>query len=229
LRGVGRSRLIGLPAALLLIGGAAAAGAGCGAGQAATPQELRLERADLVAVSRALSGVRRPVAGELAATKAAWPAVANGLPADTTTLSRPAIGTATVQAAAVPVPDLFEESESASLTGPGSSIAALFRAYAGLSSRGWRMIGAAIEQIEHGSPAAASFARANVALYVESVYDAHFSLAQIGKQLAAGYQKLGGPDAFGASLTQAEVDGLARTYSEETDRLHPHPGVRLGS
>ena len=109
------------------------------------------------------------------------------------------------------------------------SLAGLFRAYSGLSTHGWQLIGAAIEQIEHGSPVAARFARANVALYIESVYDAHFGLAQVGKQLVAGYKTLGGASAFGPSLTQAEVDRLAGTYSEASDRLHPHPGVKLGS
>ena len=68
-----------------------------------------------------------------------------------------------------------------------------------------------------------------MALYIESVYDAHFGLAQIGKKLLAGYRKLGGQAAFGAALTQGEVDALADAYSEATDRLHPHVGVRLGS
>ena len=76
---------------------------------------------------------------------------------------------------------------------------------------------------------AARFARANVALYIESVYDAHFSLAQIGKHLLAAYKTLGGGGAFGASLTPAEVDALARAYSEGQDRLYPHVGVRFGS
>jgi hypothetical protein len=127
------------------------------------------------------------------------------------------------------VPTLFTEHPTAALTGPAASIAGLFRVYSGLSSRGWQMIGAAIEEIEHGSPAVARFARANVALYIESVYDAHFSLAQIGKRLTRDYAKLGGPGAFGASLTQAEVDVLAHAYSEESNRLHPHPGIKLGS
>jgi hypothetical protein len=83
--------------------------------------------------------------------------------------------------------------------------------------------------MEHGSPAAARFARENVALYIESVYDAHFTLAQVGKALLTGYRKLGGPAAFERALSQAEVDALARTYSEPTDRLHPHVAVRLGS
>jgi hypothetical protein len=83
--------------------------------------------------------------------------------------------------------------------------------------------------MQEGSPAGARFARENVALYIESVYDAHFTLAHLGKQLLAGYRKVGGPTAFGATLTQAEIDQLAATYSEATDRLHPHAGVRLGS
>ncbi len=212
-----------------MLGGAAIALAGCGAGRSATPQELRLQRADLVAVCRTLSGVEHAVAGEVAATRAAWPFVVNGLPADTGTIGRAAIRTAGERAAALRVPGLFQEREAASLTGPGSSLAGTFRTFSLLAARAWLLIGGAIGEIEHGSPAAARFARANVALYIESVYDAHFSLAQIGKQLLAGYKKLGGTAAFGASLTQAEVDGLAHTYSEATDRLHPHTGVRLGS
>ncbi len=216
-------------AALLMLSGAAIAASGCGSSHSATPQALRLERADLVAVSRALNSAARSVGSEVAATKVAWPLVANGLPADTSTISRPAIHTAAERAAALRLPALFEEREAASLTGPGSSLAGLFRAYSGLSTHGWQLIGAAIEQIEHGSPVAARFARANVALYIDSVYDAHFGLAQVGKHLVAGYEQLGGASAFGPSLTQAEVDRLAGTYSEASDRLHPHPGVKLGS
>jgi hypothetical protein len=203
--------------------------AGCGSSHATASPEARLQRADLVAVTRALTAAEPSVRDEVVATKAAWPLVANGLPADISTISRPTIRTARERATALGVPVLFGEQEEASLTGPGSSIAGLFRTYGGLSSRGWTLIDAAIDQVEHGSPQAAAFARANVALYIESVYDGHFSLAQIGKQLAAGYAKLGGEDAFGASLTQAEVDALTSTYGETADRLHPHPGVKLGS
>jgi hypothetical protein len=209
--------------------GAAIAAGGCGGGYRATPQALRLQRADLVAVARALSSVEPAVRSEVTATKAAWPFIANGLPADTGTISRPAIRAATERAGALRLPGLFAEREAASLTGPGSSLAGTFRTFSILATRGWRLVGAAIEEIEHGSPVAASFARANVALYIESVYDAHFSLAQIGKRLLAAYRTLGGAAVFGASLTQAEVDDLAGIYSEAADRLHPHTGVRLGS
>jgi hypothetical protein len=212
-----------------VLSGAALATAGCGGGERATPQALRLQRADLIAVSRALGAVEPSVRSEVTATKAAWPLVAGGLPADTSTVSRPAIRTATERAAALRLPGLFEEREAASLTGPGSSLAGTFRTFSILATRGWQLIGAAIDEIEHGSPVAARFARANVALYIESVYDAHFSLAQIGKQLLAGYRKLGGAAVFGASLTQTEVDGLEQSYSQATDRLYPHTLVRLGS
>jgi hypothetical protein len=222
---------IGRSAGLLLFGGAAIALvlAGCGSSAKATPQALQLERADLLAVCRALSAAKPATVSEVAATKAAWPLIANGLPSDTSTISRPAIRLAVQRASALRVPGLFQERQATVLTGAGSSLAGIFRTYGLLASRGWQLIGAAIQQIEHGSPAAARFARANVALYIESVYDAHFSLAQIGKKLLIDYKNQGGPAAFGASLTQAEVDSLAGTYSEAQDRLYPHTGVRLGS
>ena len=139
------------------------------------------------------------------------------------------IGAAASQAAKVVVPSPLQEAQATTLTGPGAQLAGLFRSFNGLSTNGWRMMGAAIEAIEHGSPASAHFARANLALYIESVYDAHFSLAQIGKKLVTGYRILGGPGAFGTALAAGEVDALARSYSEAADRLHPHAGVRLGS
>jgi hypothetical protein len=203
--------------------------AGCGAKKGPAPPALQLERTDLVAVSHALTSETASVDSEVAATKAAWPLVADGLPADTRTISRPAIRTAIERAATLSLPELFGERQAAAITGPSSPVTGTFRTFSLLATRGWRLIGAAIEQIEHGSPAGARFARANVALYIESVYDAHFSLAQIGKKMLKGYNELGGEKAFGASLTQAEIDGLAATYSEATDRLYPHVGVRLGS
>jgi hypothetical protein len=195
---------------------------------ATSPRALTLQRQDLVAVSRALRESESPAAHELAATRRAWPLVANGLPADPRALVRP-VAAATASAARVKLPALFEEAPAASLTGPGSGLAGLFRTYAGLATRGWQQVGAAVAQIDHGTPAAARFARENSPLYIESIYDAHFSLAQIGKQLARAYTMLGGAAVFGGSLTQAEVNALAEAYSEAAYRLYPHPGVRLGS
>jgi hypothetical protein len=212
------------------LGAGAIAVGGCGGGgDLASSAGLRLQREDLLVVSHALERAQGPVAAEVAATRAAWPHVANGLPANPSTVSRTPIQTATEAAAHLKLPAVFAETRSATLTGPASALAGLFRSYSGLSLRGWQLIGAAIDQIDRGSAAASRFARANVALYIESVYDAHFSLAQIGKGLLSGYRKLGGARVFGATLTQAEVDALAAAYSEASDRLHPHAGVRLGS
>jgi hypothetical protein len=216
-------------AALALLGAATILTGGCGGGENASSAGMRLQREDLIAVSHALAQAEAEVEVEVRATRAAWPLVANGLPADTTTVARPPILRATQAAAKLRVPALFEEVRASALTGPAAALAGLFRSYSGLAIHGWQLIGTAIDEIEHGSTSSARFARANVALYIESVYDAHFSLAQIGKKALAAYRTLGGPDAFGAALTQAEVDALARTYSEARNRLHPHVGVRLGS
>lgn len=203
---------------------------GCG-GANSTPAELRLQREDLVAVSRALATVEHPVAIEVAAAKRAWPPIANGLPAGTKALAstRARVAAATTSAARIPTPPALGEARADSLTGAGAGLAGLFRNYIGLTSRGWTLTDAAIDQIQHGSPADARFARENVGLYIESVYDGHFDLAQVGKHLTDGYRRLGGPAAFGRVLTQAEVDALAGAYSEASVRLHPHVGVRLGS
>jgi hypothetical protein len=233
LRGGGQPSAIGHITGLLRASGAAIAIAvalsGCSSSAKPTPPALQLERADLVAVCRALTTAKPAAVSEVAATKAAWPLIVNGLPKDTSTISHPAIQLAVKRAGRLRIPGLFEERQAAVLTGAGSSLAGIFRTYVLLADRGWRLIGAALEQIEHGSPTPARFARANVALYIESVYDAHFSLAQIGKKLLVDYKNQGGPAAFGTSLTQAEVNSLAATYSEAQDRLYPHTGVKLGS
>ena len=223
---------------------------------------MRLEREDLVATVHALSSVEGPVDRELAAAKRAWPLVVNGLPAGSVQSVRAPVRAAAVSAALIRKPGLFEEHF---LTGAAAQLAGLFTSFDGLSTRGWGLIGAAIDQIEAASPAgvyssgasaspssargananetsasararqtavriaAARFARANVDLYIESVYDGHFELAQIADKLHKGYENLGGPAAFGESLTPAEVNALAAAYSEASARLRPHVGVRLGS
>jgi hypothetical protein len=209
----------------------AATFAACGGkGKSATPVALKLQREDLVAVSRALKDVQAPIAREVAATKAAWPLIANGLPAEIATVSRsPQARAAAASAAALRLPALLGEAQARTLTGPASQISGLVRSYALLGARGWKLLDAAFAQIESASPANARFARANAPLYIESIYDAHFALAQIGKKLLAGYEKLGGAGDFGTALTQAEANALADSYSEASDRLHPHVGVRLGS
>jgi hypothetical protein len=216
-------------AAPLLLSCAALVTAGCGGEEGASPTGVRLQREDVVAVSHALLRAQSSVEREVAATKAAWPLVANGLPASVTPSGRAAIAAAASHAADVLLPAPLPEAQATTLTGPGAQLAGLFQSFDGLAKNGWRMIGAAIGSVERGTPAAARFARANVALYIESVYDAHFSVAQIGKKLASAYRTLGGGEAFGGSLTEGEARALTRGYSEASNRLHPHVGVRLGS
>jgi hypothetical protein len=206
--------------------------AGCGGGggrSSATPAGLKLQREDLIATARALSQARGEVDREVAASKVAWRLVANGLHVSSGAPVDPAIATAARISARLKLPGLFEESRSRTLTGAASGLSGDFSRFRTLSLRAWQLIDYSAQKIAHGPPAAASFARANVALYIESVYDAHFGLAQIGKQLLAGYTRLGGPAAFGSALSEAEVQQLADAYSEARDRLHPHSGVKLGS
>jgi hypothetical protein len=214
---------------MLLLGGAGAGACGCGASGSESAAALRLQREDLIAVARALEELSSPVAAEVAAAKTAWPSIANGLPERGTESIRSLLAAAATRAAAIHLPAPLHEAEAVSLTGPAAQIAGLVRSYALLSSRGWTLIAAALEQSERGTPAGARFARANVALYIESVYDGHFALAQVGKKLRSGYEKLGGVSAFGAALSKSAVAALSDRYSEARDRLHPHVGVRLGS
>jgi len=193
--------------------------------------ELRLQREDLLAAGGALRQAEAGVSAELAASKRAWRLIADGLPRERAGLAsaRPAVEAAARSASEVRVPEPFKEDQLRSLTGPASALGGLFHSYAVLAQRGWSLVAYSMRQIQSGPPAAARFARENVVLYIESVYDAHFALAQIGKKLHDGYRHLGGADAFGTSLPPGEVERLAHAYSEERGRLHPHVGVRLGS
>jgi hypothetical protein len=223
-------RLAALLLALSGVAGTAGLLAGCGGtGNTSTPAAERLQREDLVAVSHDLRQAEGSAGGEMAAARIAWPLVANGLPAEIPPATRPALSTASAAARAIVLPPLMSEAQSRSLTGPAAGITGLFRTFSGLTERGWTLTGAAADEIEGGSPAAARFARENVALYIDSIYDGHFDATLIGKSLLAGYKKLGGAAAFGGALTQAEVDALASAYSPATERLHPHPGVKLGT
>jgi hypothetical protein len=205
---------------------------GCGgASRTSTPAAERLQREDLIAVSHALKSAQGSVKAEVASARTAWRLVATGLPSERSAIAatRAPVAAAAENAARIQLPQVLKEAQARSLTGAGSQLAGLYRSYVALARRGWTLIGAAIGEIQNGSPATARFARENVALYIESVYDGHFSLAQIGKKLLASYVKLGGAAAFGPDLSRAEAEALADIYSEGAIRLHPHVGVRLGS
>ena len=221
-------------AALLLtlsgVVGAAVALAGCGGTSSVkSPAAEGLQREDLVSVSRGLRQAESSVQKEMASARIAWPLVANGLPASIPPATRAQVAAAATAAQAIVLPPPMSATQARELTGPAAGIAGLFRPFTKLTERGWTMTGAAIDQITAGPPTAATFARGNVALYIDAVYDGHFDAALIGKSLLKGYRKLGGAPAFGATLTEAEVEALARAYSPATEQLHPHPGVRLGS
>jgi len=205
--------------------------AGCGgaSGSATSPGAIQLQREDFVAVTRGLRQATSSAQREMAAARIAWPLIAEGLPASIPPATRPAVSTASRMASAILVPAPMSQTQAHLLTGPAAHIAGLFAAFSRLTERGWTLTGAAAVQIATGSPAAAAFARENVALYIDSVYDGHFDAALIGKSLLAGYRLLGGEKAFGGTLSQAEADALANAYSPATERLYPHPKVKLGS
>jgi hypothetical protein len=222
-------------AALLLtlsgVAGASATLAGCGgaSGSAASPATIRLQREDLVAVTRGLRQAAVSAQREMAAARIAWPLLARGLPAPIPPATSPAVFTASRLARAIVVPPPMRTAQARQLTGPAAGIAGLFATFSRLTERGWTLIGAATDQIGSGAPTVAAFARENVALYIDSIYDGHFDAALIGKSLLAGYRLLGGEKAFGGTLSQAEADALANAYSPATERLYPHPKVKLGS
>jgi hypothetical protein len=222
-------RVAALLLALSGIAGAAVVLAGCGGTSSVKdPAAERLQRVDLAAVSRALRQAESSVQRELAAARIAWPLVANGLPATIPPHPRAGAPAAAATARAIVLPALMSETQARELTGPAAGIAGLFRSFSKLTDRGWTLTSAAIDQITDGSPASAKFARENVALYIDAIYDGHFDASLIGKSLLAGYLRLGGGPAFGSTLTQADVNALARVYSPAAERLHPHPGVKLG-
>jgi hypothetical protein len=222
-----------LAALLLTVGGVACVAgllSGCGSsGSAVTPASEHLQREDLVVAARGLRQAEASVAHEMATARVAWPLIANGLPATIAPTTQTALSAASGAAHAIVLPTPMGETQVRSLTGPAAGISGLYRTFYGLTERSWALIAAAGEEIDAGPAMAARFARANVALYIDSVYDGHFDAGLIDKSLLAGYKKLGGARAFGGTLTQAEVDALARAYSPASEQLHPHPGVKLGS
>jgi len=223
-------RLAALLLTLSSVAGAGGVLAGCGgkSSSAASTAAEGLQREDLVAVSRDLRQTESSVGREMAAARIAWPLVANGLPASIPASTRTAVATAGAAARAIVVPPLMSESQARTLTGPAAGIAGLFHTFSGLSGRGWTLIEAATNEIAGGSPTAARFARENVSLYIDSVYDGHFDAALIGKSLEKGYSLLGGAPAFGRTLPQTEVEALVRAYSPGALQLHPHPAVQPG-
>ncbi len=236
-----KPRLARLAAAALTAGAAAAGAVGCG-GHQPRPAALRLERADLVRIAHTLRQLEASTNSEVATARTAWPALAHGLPRNPTPATRLAVATAAHRAGAISLPG-YVTSEADGLTGPAVAVGGLLKTYAVLTQRGWRFVAAALAAepatVAQGSRssraaggpattvAAARFLRANAGLYIYCVYDGHYDLSLLGKALQDAYDKLGGPSAFGLTLTQRQVEGLARAYSIPATRLAPHPQAGL--
>jgi hypothetical protein len=174
-------------------------------------------------VSHGLRQVDTPVHREVASSRAAWPLISDGLPSTLDPSLGSAVTTASATAKVLPEPSFMASAQE--LTGPAAGIAGLYESYDRLAERGWRLTETTITAIAGGTPKVASFERANSPLYIHSIYDSHYNLSLVGKRLAEGYTRLGGPSAFGSSLTQAEVDSLASAYSIPAVRLEPRPGA----
>ncbi|MHB8533436.1 MAG: hypothetical protein ACYDC2_12025 [Solirubrobacteraceae bacterium] len=217
-------------AAVLIMGAVAFVSAGCGGGGSdVSSAGVRLQREDLIAVVHALQGTQAEAAAELQATKLAWRYVLHGLPRAPSAQARSAIEQAEAHAAALRVPPLFGEVRSRELTGAAAALAGEYRSFAALSSAAWRQLAYALSLTRAGRGAAAGFSRANAALYIETVYDAHFTAGQIGRRLPVAYEKLGGPATFAGALTQPEVEALSKSFAEATYKLEPRATVHLGS
>src|SRR5947209_10968912 len=113
-------------AALLALGLALAVGSGCGSSSEATPAETGAQRHDLIVAAHALSDARAATATEVAAAKAAWPVVANGLPSQLSASDRAKIAAAHKAVNGVHLPKLFGQARSQGLTGPAASLAGAY-------------------------------------------------------------------------------------------------------
>ncbi|HTD57632.1 MAG TPA: hypothetical protein VK672_01950 [Solirubrobacteraceae bacterium] len=198
--------------------------AGCGStasSRTASARELALQRAQLVQLSGELRALQAPVQREVTASRGAWPLLARGLPPVLSPPLAAAVSQASANATALPEPRFM--TAPARLTGPTAGIAGIYEDYERLAKRGWPLTAATVSAIEGADPVASGFARQNSSLYVDAIYDAHFDLSLLGKSLLSGYQQLGGPQAFGARLSQGEVNALAAAYSIPSVRLEPHP------
>jgi hypothetical protein len=168
------------------------------------------------------------VGREVSASRGAWPSLASGLPQALPPTLRGAVAKASASAGALPSPPFM--ADAARLTGPAAGITGLYESYERLAERGWRLTGASISAILGGTVAGRSFARQNSSLYIDAIYDGHYNLSLVGKSLMSAYERLGGPAAFGARLTQSELSQLSTAYSSSAVRLEPHPGggAKLG-
>jgi hypothetical protein len=202
--------------------------AGCGASAPKLPPhrlaEQRQERIDLALASRELERLQRPLEAQLQAARWTWPLLEHGLDGPLPAHARAMVMRAAATAQAIVLPASFKP-ESYALTGPASELAGLVQHFSAVAVRGWQLV---LEAVHGGhTPAATSFVRENAGLYIDSIYKGNFDLGLVGKSLLKGYERLGGPSAFGRRLTEARVRRLAAAYSPAVFDL-PHPSEPLG-
>jgi hypothetical protein len=179
-----------------------------------------LQRAQFTQLSTDLRSAEGEVQHEVVASRGAWPPIAPGLPRALPAPLQQAVHAASLSAEALREPAFIRN--AGKLTGPAAGIAGIYENYEQLAKRGWRLTEATIDAMAGATPAA-SFERQNSPLYIDAIYDGHFDLSLLGKALVEGYGQLGGPSAFGAKLSQRELDALATAYSIPAVRLEPHP------
>lgn len=160
-----------------------------------------------------------PVEAEVAAARASWPTLSDGLPTSLSATLAADIATARSRTGRLAVPALVDDEHG--LTGPATGIGGLLRTYVVLAQRGWQFLATA------SGTRAGSFMRSNAPLYVYCVYDGHYDLSLLGAKLLDAYRKLGGTGGFGTALSATEVAALMRVYSPAGVRLTPHPPGNL--
>lgn len=185
-----------------------------------TSTELALQRSQLALVSHQLLPLERAVGSEVLGARAAWPSIARGLPAHPGSRLAAQVASANAAAHALQAPAFVEIRHE--LIGPAERIALLFGNFELLTQRGWAHVDQAVTVLQHGPAAIASFERSNAGLYINGIYDAHFEASLIGEHILSSYERLGGPQAFGSSLTPAQVHSLLTAFSPQTVRLTPH-------
>jgi hypothetical protein len=185
-----------------------------------TAAELALQRSQLTLISHQLLPLEHTVQSEALAARATWPSIAAGLPAHPgpRLIQRAAAANATAQA--LPTPAFVGIRHE--LIGPGERIATSFDDFELLTRRSWAHVDQALAALQRGPASVANFERANAGLYVNSLYDAHFEASLIGEHILNTYRRLGGPQAFGSSLTRAQVHSIYVTFSPQNLRLTPH-------
>jgi hypothetical protein len=140
-------------------GGGGAAGGSKAALSGSTPAQRRLQRADLAIAAHGLLQVRPSIRPELAASRAVWPAVVDGLPRAISADTREAIARAALRARAIATPHYI--SFAGQLTGVASHIAGLELSYEELVLRGWTLTSSAADYMARVSVGGSSLTVGN--------------------------------------------------------------------